>query len=54
MTNLPHHLSDERFCGQAIAYGLTVQGEEVVVMQRIFNTIITIGPPRKPFFRDHW
>lgn len=54
MTNLPEHLSDPRFAGFAVAYGLTTAGDEVVVMRRMYNTVMTIGPAGEPWFRDQW
>jgi hypothetical protein len=51
-TNNPE--ADARFGGFAVAYGLTGNGREVVVMRRMFNTLLTIGPVGADWYTDGW
>lgn len=37
-----------------IAYGVTSDGREVCVVQRIFNVIITLGPIGAMWFDSQW
>ena len=52
MTERP--LTDEERSYLVLAAGDVTDGREVIVYQRIFNAIITIGPKGEFCYQTHW